>query len=107
GGAAAAPSERRGGVRLEACEPYAELRRALEEVHALGVAQERPGRDAAPAQADAAGPVVLDGRHRKTELGAADRGDVAPRSRADDGDVDVVRGHRSTPGAAAARPAGA
>src|SRR2546422_713182 len=106
-GDAAAPLDRLRVVRLEACEPDAELRGALEEVHDLGVAQERLGRDAAPVQADAAGPVVLDGRHRKTELRAADRGDVTPRSRADDGDVGVVRGHRSTPGAAAAPPAGA
>src|SRR6059036_199897 len=90
-GDAAAPLDRLGVARLETREPDAELRGAPEEVHDLGVAQERLGRDAPPVQADTAGPIVLDGRHRQAELSAPDRGDVAAGPRADDGDIDLHR----------------
>src|SRR5437867_2242885 len=90
-GDAAAPLDRLGVARLEARETDTELRGPPEEVDHLGVAQERLGRDAPRVQADAAGPIIFDGRHRQTELGATDRGDVASGPGADDDDVDLHR----------------
>ena len=55
-----------------------------DDVGDLGVAQEGLGGNAPPVQADAAGPVVFHGGDREPELGAADRGDIAGRTGADD-----------------------
>ena len=89
-----APLDRLGIARLEAAEANAVVRGVAHEADHLRVAQQRLGRNAAPVQAHAARPIVLDGRDREPELGAADRRDVAARPGADDRDVELVGGHR-------------
>ena len=65
----------------------AELLRPLEEPDDLGVAQEGLGGNAAPVEADAAGPVVLDGGDREARAGRSGwrrrsrRGRCRPRRR--------------------------
>src|SRR5581483_2020226 len=97
-----APGVRGGVVGPEALEADAELAGALEELEHLGVPEQRLGRDAAPVQADAPGPVRLDDGHTAAELCGPDRGDVAARPGPDDDGVEPLAGHRPVrPGARA------
>src|SRR5206468_8926434 len=87
---AAAALDRFGVVPLEAAQADPDLGGAAEERDDLRVPQQRLGGDAAPVQAHAAGPVVLHDADGETELGAADRGDVAAGAGPDDRDVEFV-----------------
>ena len=57
----------------------------------LGAREQRLRRNAAPVQAHAAGPVLLDHGNALPELRGADRGDVAARSGTDDREIESIR----------------
>ena len=79
----------------------AEVAGILHQVHDLGTAQQRLGRDAAPVEADAAQVLALDDGGLHAELGGADRRDIAARAATDDDEVELLVSHRRPPFTAA------
>jgi hypothetical protein len=64
----------------------------LHQAHGLGRLQQRLGGDAAPVQADAAGPLALDARGLQAQLRAADGGDIPAGAGPDDHQIEFL-GH--------------